>query len=314
MRRGRWFAAPLDHGINYFDTAADYGESEELLGRALADVPRESYVLATKYLALVDYNDPSSPVVPPAAVGESVDRSLDRLGVEHVDILMIHALEDLPRYESCIASHLRELERIRDSGKTRFLGISGFAPMLVRAVQNGFADMVMVSYNLLSPAPERLLFPPAQAADVGVVAMTAVRRALAHPGRLASTIADMKARGIVASDAVPDDDPLGWLVRGRRPVDSGRGVPVRRRTGRGGDRADRHDRSRPPGRKRAGDRGGSAAAGRTDRAAGDLRPSRRVLRELARGGRSGSAGGRARAACGIRRPAARGSLAPARDG
>ncbi len=204
----------LDHGINYFDTAADYGESEELLGRALADVPRESYVLATKYLALVDYNDPTSPVVPPAAVGESVDRSLDRLGVEHVDILMIHALEDLPRYESCIASHLRELERIRDSGKARFLGISGFAPMLVRAVQNGFADMVMVSYNLLSPAPERLLFPPAQAADVGVVAMTAVRRALAHPDQLAATIADMKARGIVASDAVPDDDPLGWLVRG----------------------------------------------------------------------------------------------------
>lgn len=203
----------LDHGINYFDTAADYGESEELLGHALTDVPRESYVLATKYMALMDYKDPASVLVPPAAIGESIDRSLARLGVDHVDILMIHAL-DLVRYDVCIALHLGELAKIRDSGKTRFLGISGFAPMLVCAVQNGFADMVMVSYNLLSPAPERLLFPPAQTADVGVVAMTAVRRALAHPDRLAATIAEMKARGIVAHDAVPHDDPLGWLERG----------------------------------------------------------------------------------------------------
>ncbi len=203
----------LDHGINYFDTAADYGESERLLGDALADVPRESYVLATKYLALMDYKDPTSAPIPPAAIGESIDRSLARLGVEHVDILMIHAL-DLARYDASIASQLGELERVRDSGKTRFLGISGFAPMLVRAVEDGFADMVMVSYNLLSLAPERLLFPPAQAADVGVVAMTAVRRALADPDRLATTIAEMKARGIVVPDAVPDDDPLGWLVRG----------------------------------------------------------------------------------------------------
>ena len=72
--------------------------------------------------------------------------------------------------------------------------------------------MFLVGYNILHTSADRYVFPAAKDKDVGIVIMVAVRLALSVPERLREVIADFKDRELIAADAVPDDDPLGWLV------------------------------------------------------------------------------------------------------
>ncbi|HET7771804.1 MAG TPA: aldo/keto reductase [Chloroflexota bacterium] len=73
---------------------------------------------------------------------------------------------------------------------------------------------MMVGYNLLSPLPEEHVLPEAQRRDVGILVMCAVRRAIANPEKLNELVKDLKARGELVPDALPDSGPLDWLVRG----------------------------------------------------------------------------------------------------
>jgi aryl-alcohol dehydrogenase-like predicted oxidoreductase len=70
----------------------------------------------------------------------------------------------------------------------------------------------MVGYNVLHQNAERSVLPLATANDVGVVVMAAVRRSLRATQALEAQIAELKASGDLATDAVADADPLGWLV------------------------------------------------------------------------------------------------------
>ncbi|HEX6511397.1 MAG TPA: aldo/keto reductase, partial [Chloroflexota bacterium] len=86
----------LDLGITYFDTAPSYMDSEALLGQALADVPRESYVLATKFHPVR-----GGEVAQPDQLRHSLENSLRRLRVDYVDVLLLHSVEP-PRYEAIL--------------------------------------------------------------------------------------------------------------------------------------------------------------------------------------------------------------------
>ena len=116
----------------------------------------------------------------------------------------------------------------QEQGKFRFLGISevyikdGPHAMLRTALADNHFDTIMVGYNLLAPGAERVVLPAAQRHDVGVMIMFAVRRALSRPDYLVEIIAKLKDRGLLDPDAVPRDDPLGWLVHdGVESVTSG---------------------------------------------------------------------------------------------
>ena len=89
----------LDRGVRFFDTAPYYGagEAERRLGRALARVPRDSYVLATKVGRLVTTEGGVRYDLSRDAVLRSVEESLGRLGLDRVDILHIHDPDDHPR-------------------------------------------------------------------------------------------------------------------------------------------------------------------------------------------------------------------------
>ncbi len=205
----------LDHGVNFFDTAQGYGDSETLLGQALDGVPRDDYLIGTK----VSYRDGDERVVPPGDVARAIDSALSRLRVDVIDVMQIHGLQD-EHYDEVIARHLPVLEAAQAAGKIRFIGVTERFThdpahvMLRRAIADDHFDTLMVGYSLLHQGAERHVLPAAQAADIGVIIMIAVRRALSIPERLREVIADLVERGQLPSEAVPADDPLGWLVRG----------------------------------------------------------------------------------------------------
>ena len=202
----------LDHGINFFDTAASYGDSEILLGHGLAGVPRDDFIVATKYSPLADDELKS-----PEDVQASIDRSLERLRLHYIDVLQVHGL--MPdRYDEVVERHLPVLLEAQRAGKVGFLGVTEQAHADVhhktfkRLAADEHFDTFMVGYNLLHQTAEQDVLQAAEAADIGLIVMIAVRRALGNPARLREVIAELKADGHLAADALPDDDPLGWLV------------------------------------------------------------------------------------------------------
>lgn len=113
----------LDHGINLIDTAPYYGETkaETLLGKALKGVERDRYLLASKvsrFGATIEDFDFSA-----ARVMSSIEESLERLGVDHIDFLQVHDMEfgDLNQIIHETIPALREAQR---QGKVRFIGIT----------------------------------------------------------------------------------------------------------------------------------------------------------------------------------------------
>src|SRR3984885_7945264 len=134
----------LDLGMNFIDTSPFYGRgmSECLLGVALRGVPRDSYLLGTK-LGRYDraHFDFSA-----KRVVESVDVSLHRMGVDHLDIVLCHDIEFV-EMSQVIEETLPALRKVRDQGKVRFLGVSGYPMKMFRYVLDQTDLDVVLSYN-----------------------------------------------------------------------------------------------------------------------------------------------------------------------
>lgn len=117
----------IKSGINYIDTAPYYGQgrSEKILGKALKGVPRETYYIATKVarygLNIEDQFDFSA-----KRTMESIDTSLNYLGLDFIDIIQIHDVEFAENLDIVINETLPALEEARKEGKTRFIGITGY--------------------------------------------------------------------------------------------------------------------------------------------------------------------------------------------
>jgi len=80
------------------------------------------------------------------------------------------------------------------------------------ALADDLFDTIMLKYGILNQRAEQEVLPMARARDVGVLNMAAVRVKLSVPEQLEALIADWKGRGLLAADAVPEKDPLGFLV------------------------------------------------------------------------------------------------------
>lgn len=134
----------LDLGMNFIDTSPYYGRglSECLLGIALRGVPRESYFLGTK----LGRYAPNHFDFSPRRVVESIDISLERLGVDYLDIILCHDIEFVDM-QPIIDETLPALERLRQAGKVRFLGVSGYPMNIFRFVLDRAPLDVILSYN-----------------------------------------------------------------------------------------------------------------------------------------------------------------------
>jgi len=134
----------LDLGINFIDTSPFYGRgmSEVLLGVALQGVPRDQYTLCTKLgrydLGHFDFSA--------RRVAESVDVSLHRLRTDHLDIVLCHDIEFVPM-QQVVDETLPALRRLRDAGKVRFIGFSGYPQKIFRFVCDQTDVDCVLSYN-----------------------------------------------------------------------------------------------------------------------------------------------------------------------
>ncbi|MBN1672501.1 MAG: aldo/keto reductase [Kiritimatiellae bacterium] len=125
----------LDQGINFIDSAPYYGltRAETVLGKALKGVPRERYILATKvgrYGHELDGFDFSA-----SRVTRSIDESLARLGVDHIDVIQVHDIE-FGALDQIVAETLPALRRVQDQGKVRYVGITGLPLNALRYVMD----------------------------------------------------------------------------------------------------------------------------------------------------------------------------------
>jgi len=133
--------AALDAGINYFDTAPYYGRTvaERALGVALTGVPRERYVLGTK---VGRYGHESEDFDFSAArMVRSVDESLARLRCGHLDVIQLHDME-FGSLAQMWNEALPALDRLRATGKVRFIGITGLPLKTLRAVHQHAAPVI----------------------------------------------------------------------------------------------------------------------------------------------------------------------------
>jgi aryl-alcohol dehydrogenase-like predicted oxidoreductase len=154
----------LDAGLNTIDTAACYHDSEEKIGIALLGRPRDSYHLFTKcgHASGLPHDDWS-----PELVGPSVERSLKRLKTDHVDLVQLH---------SCSADVLRRgdlldaLLKVKDEGKTRFIGYSGDGQDAVYAIETGLFDTLQTSISVADQEAIDLTIPLARERGMGVIA------------------------------------------------------------------------------------------------------------------------------------------------
>ena len=174
-------SAAWDGGIRYFDTAPHYGLglSEKRLGMALASKPREQYVISTKvgrelvpnphYAGELDMeNDfavPATLMRKPSynydGIRRSLESSLERLGMDYVDIIYIHD-PDAYDLHPMLDSALPAVERLRSEGVVKAVGIgSKSVEALTRGVRDADLDVIMVAgrYTLLEQPAADELFP-----------------------------------------------------------------------------------------------------------------------------------------------------------
>lgn len=136
--------AALECGMTLIDTSPFYGRgmSEVLLGVALRGIRRSDYLLCTKLgrydLAHFDFSA--------KRVAESVDVSLHRLGTDHLDIVLCHDVEFVPLGQ-IIEETLPALERVRQAGKVRSIGFSGYPQKIFRAICDRAAVDCVLNYN-----------------------------------------------------------------------------------------------------------------------------------------------------------------------
>jgi aryl-alcohol dehydrogenase-like predicted oxidoreductase len=223
----RTIARAIEAGVNYFDTAVQYGngESEKNLGRALQKLKPANVTVGTKVrLAPGEFGRIAD------AVTASLDGSLTRLRLDRVDIFHLH--NPITETEGGSALSVRQVlgvvvpafERLRQQGKVRFLGITavGDTAALRQAIDSRAFDSAQVVYNMLNPSaagelPANYpaqdygrLFDHTKAAGVGVVGI----RVLAGGALSGST-----DRHPIAS---PAPEPIGSALNYDADIDRAR--------------------------------------------------------------------------------------------
>lgn len=184
----------LDAGINFFDTANSYsdGSSEEIVGRALHDFARrDEVVVATKvFFPMSNLSQGLSR----QNILQSIDDSLQRLGMDYVDLLQIHRWD----YDTPLEETLDALNEVVKSGKARYIGASSmhtnqFAQALALQDQEGWARFVTMQdqYNLIQREEEREMHPLCQRENIAVLPWSPLAR-----GKLTRPWGETTARSV----------------------------------------------------------------------------------------------------------------------
>jgi aryl-alcohol dehydrogenase-like predicted oxidoreductase len=171
----RCIHAALDHGITLFDTANQYGagEAERVLGEALRSYPRDRYMIATKlYFPVGDEPDHG---LSAAQIEKHLDRSLQRLGVDTIDLYQCHRFDK----ETPLEETLTALDRAVKSGKVRAIGFSEWTADQIDAAAAVAGENTLIpfsssqpQYSMLWRKPEAKVFSACARHSIGNLAFS----------------------------------------------------------------------------------------------------------------------------------------------
>jgi len=183
----------LESGINWIDTAAVYGfgHSEEVVGRALQDIPRRPYVF-TKCERRWNERGELSGNLNADSLRAECEASLRRLKVDVIDLYQIH----WPIPEEDIEEGWTTLAKLKEEGKVRYIAVSNFTvPQMKRAQAIASITSLQPPYSLLARAVEKEMLPYCAEQNIGVIVYSPMRA-----GLLSGAMTRERAR------ALPDDD------------------------------------------------------------------------------------------------------------
>ncbi|CAM4387483.1 aldo/keto reductase [Paenibacillus alkaliterrae] len=219
----------LELGINFFDTANVYsdGTSEEIVGMALKEYAnRDEIVIATKVHFRM-HQGPNGAGLSRKAIMSEIDKSLQRLGTDYVDLYQIHRWD----YHTPIEETMEALHDVVKAGKARYIGASAmyawqFLKALHTAELNGWTRFVSMQnhYNLIYREEEREMMPLCRAEKIGVIPYSPLAG-----GRLTRDLQDTTHRSETDQaakskyDATADTDRL--IVERLAAIAANRGVP-----------------------------------------------------------------------------------------
>jgi 1-deoxyxylulose-5-phosphate synthase len=187
-----FYREAIEAGVNFFDTADVYsiGESERVTGKALKTfAKRHEVVIATKVNGAMG-QDPNNRGLSRKHIMDGIDRSLERLGVDYVDLYQIHRFDPATPIEETLEA-LNDVVRV---GKARYIGASSmfawqFMKMLATSRAHGWTPFVSMQpqYNLVYREEEREMLPLCLDQGVGVIPWSPLARGFlaggrAHPG------------------------------------------------------------------------------------------------------------------------------------
>ncbi|MFP6680173.1 MAG: aldo/keto reductase [Dehalococcoidia bacterium] len=215
LERHAFIRRALDLGINFFDTAGGYGDSEKYLGETLRGVPRDSYVLETKWGGgewLVNGG---------ITLTNSVERSLKRMRTDHIEIFLFHMIDEAI-YEEHRDRLYPEAMRLKEEGKIGYIGFTQtikrepkFEGVVKALTANPeMWDVVMLKYGIMNQWASKEALPLAKRHDIGIVNMAVVRTTLSNPTAMEARLAQWRADGTISKDALTGCTPFDWLLSG----------------------------------------------------------------------------------------------------
>jgi predicted aldo/keto reductase-like oxidoreductase len=151
-----------ERGINFFDTANAYRDSEEKIGGAFAGL-RDRIVLATKTLRRDG-----------EGVREHLERSLKLLRTDYLDLYQLHQVAQDKDWDALMApgGGFEEVSRARAAGKIRYLGVTSHSlPMALKLVHTGLFDTIQFPFNFIEEGARNTLLPAARQLEMGFIVM-----------------------------------------------------------------------------------------------------------------------------------------------
>jgi aryl-alcohol dehydrogenase-like predicted oxidoreductase len=220
----------VEHGVNWVDTAAIYGlgRSEEVVGRALRDLPANDrpYVFTKCGLTWdADGNGPHN-VMAPDSVRRECEDSLRRLGVERIDLYQVHWP---PTDGTPLDEYWAVMASLKEAGKVRAIGLSNHdAKQCARAAEVAHVDSVQPPLSLIAREAAEELVPWCRENGTGVIVYSPMHSGLLTGKMTAERVAAMPdddwRRG--NDDFTKDLDRNLALCAALRPVAERHGVPV----------------------------------------------------------------------------------------
>ena len=220
-QRRNLISRALDLGINMFDTAANYGDSEVQLGQALNGVPRDSFLIATKWTwktadGILPHTD---------SVVASVEQSMKRFNTDVIDIMQIHGIRP-ENYFELTERYAPALQNLKKQGKVRLIGFSEMmtddskhtVPQTALEEHPHVWDTIMLKYGILNQYAAKEILPLALKHGVAILNMAPVRFTLTRQHEYAQLLQNWRNEGDIDVDHPKLRDGLDWLITEDAPT------------------------------------------------------------------------------------------------